>query len=180
MGSVRTALDNLLFARRENGVFILRIEDTDVERSKTELSEQILSSMKWMGLDYDEGPFYQSRRYDLYRAAAEKLLAEGKAYRAFETPEELDAERKKAEAEGRAYRYSGAGRDIPPEESERRAHAPASATSCASRCRPRRSSSRTSSGGPSSSRPTPSTTSCSCAPTGTRSTTSASAWTTPR
>jgi len=123
VGSVRTALDNLLFARREKGVFILRIEDTDVERSKAELSEQILSSMKWMGLDYDEGPFYQSRRYDLYRAAAERLLAEGKAYRAFETPDEIDRERKKAEAEGRAYRYSGAGRDISPEESERRAHA---------------------------------------------------------
>ena len=123
VGSVRTALDNLLFARRENGVFILRIEDTDVERSKTELSEQILSSMKWMGLDWDEGPFYQSRRYDLYRAAAERLLAEGKAYRAFETPEELDRERKNAEAEGRAYRYSGAGRAIPPDESDRRARA---------------------------------------------------------
>jgi glutamyl-tRNA synthetase len=123
VGSVRTALDNLLFARREKGVFILRIEDTDVERSKAELSDQILSSMKWMGLDYDEGPFYQSRRYDLYRAAAEKLLAEGNAYRAFETPEELDRDRKAAEAQGRAYRYSGAGRAIPPAESDRRARA---------------------------------------------------------
>jgi glutamyl-tRNA synthetase len=120
---VRTALDNLLFARRESGTFILRIEDTDVERSKAELSEQILSSMEWMGLDYDEGPFYQSKRYDLYRAAAEKLLAEGRAYRAFETPDELDRERKKAEAEGRAYRYSGAGRDNSPDESDRRARA---------------------------------------------------------
>ena len=123
VGGARTALYNLLFARRQNGTHILRIEDTDVERSREELSGQILSAMDWLGIPYDEGPYYQSRRYDLYRAAAEKLLAEGKAYRAFETPEELDAERKKAEAEGRAYRYSGAGRRIDPAESERRAKA---------------------------------------------------------
>jgi glutamyl-tRNA synthetase len=123
VGSVRTALDNLLFARREKGTFILRIEDTDVERSRGELSAEILSAMDWMGLDYDEGPFYQSKRYDLYRAAADRLISEGKAYRAFETPEELDAERKKAEAAGRAYRYSGAGREIPLDESDRRARA---------------------------------------------------------
>jgi glutamyl-tRNA synthetase len=79
--------------------------------------------MEWLGLDYDEGPHLQSQRYDLYRAAADRLIAEGKAYRAFETPEELDAERKKAEASGRSYRYSGAGREILPEESERRARA---------------------------------------------------------
>ncbi len=110
VGGARTALYNLLFARHEKGTFILRIEDTDVERSREELSGQILSAMEWLGLEYDEGPFYQSRRYDLYRAAAEKLIAEGKAYRAFETPEELEAERKKADAAGRAYRYSGAAR----------------------------------------------------------------------
>jgi len=123
VGGARTALYNLLFARREKGTFLLRIEDTDVERSREELSGQILSAMEWLGLDYDEGPYYQSKRYDLYRAAAEKLLAEGKAYRAFEAPEALDVERKKAEAEGRAYRYSGAARAISPEESERRARA---------------------------------------------------------
>jgi glutamyl-tRNA synthetase len=123
VGGARTALYNLLFARHEKGTFILRIEDTDVERSREELSAQILSAMEWLGLDYDEGPFYQSKRQDLYRAAAEKLLAEGKAYRAFETPEELDLDRKKAEADGRAYRYSGAGRAIPSEESARRARA---------------------------------------------------------
>jgi glutamyl-tRNA synthetase len=123
VGGARTALYNLLFARHEKGTFILRIEDTDVERSREELSGQILSAMEWLGLGYDEGPFYQSGRYDLYRAAAEKLIAEGKAYRAFETPEELEAERKKAEAAGRAYRYSGAGRAIAPEESDRRARA---------------------------------------------------------
>ena len=123
VGGARTALYNLLFARREKGTFILRIEDTDVERSEERLTTQILSAMEWLGLDYDEGPYHQSRRYDLYRTAAERLIAEGKAYRAFETPEELDAERKKAEAAGRSYRYSGAGRRIPPEESERRAKA---------------------------------------------------------
>ncbi len=114
---------NLLFARSTGGTFILRIEDTDVERSREELSAQILAAMEWLGLDFDEGPFYQSKRTDLYRAAAEKLLAEGKAYRAFEKPEELDVERKAAEAAGKAYRYSGAGRDISPDESERRARA---------------------------------------------------------
>ncbi len=123
VGGARTALYNLLFARREKGTFILRIEDTDVERSREELTGQILSAMDWLGLEYDEGPYHQSQRYDLYRAAAERLLREGKAYRAFETPEELDAERKAAEAAGKSYRYSGAGRRIAPEESERRARA---------------------------------------------------------
>jgi glutamyl-tRNA synthetase len=121
VGGARTALYNLLFARREKGTFILRIEDTDVERSEERLTAQILSAMEWLGLGYDEGPYHQSQRYDLYREAAERLIAEGKAYRAFETPEQLDAERKKAEAAGRSYRYSGAGREISPEESERRA-----------------------------------------------------------
>ena len=123
VGGARTALYNLLFARHTKGTFLLRIEDTDVERSREELSQQILGAMSWLEIEYDEGPYYQSKRYDLYRAAAEKLLAEGKAYRAFETPEELEAERKKAQDAGRAYRYSAAGRAIPPEESERRAKA---------------------------------------------------------
>jgi len=123
VGGARTALYNLLFARRTSGTFILRIEDTDVERSREELTGQILSAMEWLGLEYDEGPFHQSRRYDLYREAAERLLREGKAYRAFEAPEELDAARKAAEAAGKSYRYSGAGRRISPEEGERRARA---------------------------------------------------------
>src|SRR6266542_1370672 len=91
VGGARTALYNLLFARREKGTFILRIEDTDVERSREELTAQILSAMEWLGLDYDEGPHLQSQRYDLYRAAADRLIVEGKAYRAFETPEAPDA-----------------------------------------------------------------------------------------
>ena len=120
VGGARTALYNLLFARHTGGTFVLRIEDTDVERSREELTAQILSAMEWLGLEYDEGPYYQSQRGALYQAAVEKLLAEGKAYRAFETPEELDAERKRAEAAGRAYRYSGAARAIAPEEAARR------------------------------------------------------------
>src|SRR5512132_3487728 len=80
VGGARTALYNLLFARREMGTFILRIEDTDVERSREELTSQILSSMEWLGLAYDEGPFLQSQRYHLYREAAARLIAEGKAY----------------------------------------------------------------------------------------------------
>jgi len=123
VGGARTALYNLLFARATKGQFILRIEDTDVERSREELSLQILAAMEWLGLDYDEGPYYQSKRMDLYREAADRLIREGKAYRAFETPDELDRERKAAEAAGRAYRYSGAGRAISPDESDRRARA---------------------------------------------------------
>ncbi len=123
VGGARTALYNLLFARRERGTYVLRIEDTDVERSKDELSDQILSALEWLGLEHDEGPYRQSARYDLYRSETDRLIAEGKAYRAFETPEELDAERRKAEAQGRSYRYSGAGREISPGESDRRARA---------------------------------------------------------
>jgi glutamyl-tRNA synthetase len=123
VGGARTALYNLLFARREKGTYILRIEDTDIERSREDLTGQILSALDWLGLEHDEGPYYQSKRYDLYRAAADRLIAEGKAYRAFETPDELDAGRRKAEAQGRSYRYSGAGREIPPDESDRRARA---------------------------------------------------------
>ena len=123
VGGARTALYNLLFARREKGTYILRIEDTDVERSKDELTGQILSALEWLGLQHDEGPYRQSDRYDLYRASADRLIAEGKAYRAFETAEELDAERKRADAEKRSYRYSGRGREIAPDESDRRARA---------------------------------------------------------
>jgi glutamyl-tRNA synthetase len=121
VGGARTALYNWLFARRHGGTFILRIEDTDVTRSKKELTQQILDAMTWLGLSWDEGPFFQSERQDLYRAAADRLLAEGKAYRAFETPEELDAQKKAAEAEGSSFKYDGRGRAIAKEESDRRA-----------------------------------------------------------
>ena len=123
VGGARTALYNWLFARRHGGTFILRIEDTDVERSRRELTQQILDAMTWLGLSWDEGPFFQSERQDVYRTAAERLLAEGKAYRAFETPEELETQKKAAEAAGHAFRYDGAARAIPKEESDRRAAA---------------------------------------------------------
>ena len=123
VGGARTALYNWLFARRHGGTFILRIEDTDVERSRKELTQQILDAMTWLGLSWDEGPFFQSERQDLYREAAGRLLSTGKAYRAFETPEELDVMKKAAEAAGSAFRYDGRARAIPAEESERRAAA---------------------------------------------------------
>ena len=121
VGGARTALYNWLFARRGGGTFILRIEDTDVERSRRELTDQILHAMRWLGLDWDEGPFFQSERGALYHEAADRLLAEGKAYRAFETPDELDAMKKSAAASGSAFRYDGRARAISKEESDRRA-----------------------------------------------------------
>jgi glutamyl-tRNA synthetase len=121
VGGARTALYNWLFARRHGGAFILRIEDTDVERSRRELTDQILHALRWLGLDWDEGPFFQSERSSLYREAADRLLAEGKAYRAFEMPEELDAMKSAAKAGGSAFRYDGSARAIPREESDRRA-----------------------------------------------------------
>jgi glutamyl-tRNA synthetase len=123
VGGARTALYNWLFARRHGGTFILRIEDTDVERSRRELTDQILHAMRWLGLAWDEGPFFQSERQELYREAADRLLAGGKAYRAFETPEELDAMKKAAEASGGAFRYDGRAHSISREESDRRAAA---------------------------------------------------------
>jgi glutamyl-tRNA synthetase len=99
----------------------LRIEDTDAERSRPELVDQILDAMTWLGLTWDEGPYLQSARSVQYREAVERLLASGKAYRAFETPQELEAARKTAEAAGLTFRYSGAGRAIGREESDRRA-----------------------------------------------------------
>ncbi len=105
IGTARTALFNWLFARHHNGVFILRIEDTDQERSTQEAIQEILESMTWLGLDWDEGPFYQTKRYDLYREHAYRLLEEGKAYKCYCSPEELEAKRKQAMKEGRSPRY---------------------------------------------------------------------------
>ena len=121
VGGARTALYNFLFARRHGGVHVLRIEDTDVERNRTELTDQILRSLEWLRIAWDEGPIHQSDRIDLYRARAGELLAAGKAYRCFCTPEELDADRKRAEAEKRAYQYSKKCRALDPGEAARRA-----------------------------------------------------------
>jgi glutamyl-tRNA synthetase len=121
VGGARTALYNWLFARRHGGAFVLRIEDTDLERSKRELTDQILDALSWLGLSWDEGPFFQSERGTVYADAAAKLLESGAAYRAFETPEELEAEKKAAEAARKLYRYSGASRSLSKAESDLRA-----------------------------------------------------------
>jgi glutamyl-tRNA synthetase len=123
VGGARTALYNFLFARHFGGAHILRIEDTDVERSKAELTDQILRSMEWLGLAWDEGPIHQSDRFDLYRRRADELLASDNAYRCFCTPEELEADRRRAEDEKRPYQYSKKCRALTPEDSARRASA---------------------------------------------------------
>jgi glutamyl-tRNA synthetase len=112
IGGARTALFNWLLARKEGGKFILRIEDTDVARSTQESVDAILEGMKWLGLDWDEGPFYQSDNFPLYREHVERLLSEGKAYRCRCTPEELEAKREQAMKEGRKPKYDGTCRDL--------------------------------------------------------------------
>jgi len=105
IGGARTALFNWLLARHSQGVFILRIEDTDVARSTQESIQVILDAMTWLGMDWDEGPFYQTQRISLYREAAEKLLKEGKAYRCYCTPEELETKREAALKAGMKPKY---------------------------------------------------------------------------
>src|SRR5678815_2077751 len=107
VGGARTAIFNLLHARRYGGTMALRIEDTDVERSRQHHAEQIISSLQWLGIEWDEGPLYQSDRLDRYRERAEELVKSKKAYRCFCTVEELEADRAAAETSGNAYRYSG-------------------------------------------------------------------------
>lgn len=111
VGGARTALYNWLFARHHGGTFILRIEDTDVERSTEESVHAILEGLTWLGLDWDEGPIRQAERMPLYRAAAERLLGEGRAYWCVCTPEELAARRKEALAAGQSPKYDGRCRD---------------------------------------------------------------------
>ena len=111
IGGVRTALFNWLFARQQKGVFILRIEDTDQSRSTDESIKAIIEGMKWVGLDWDEGPFRQTERMDLYRSHARQLLEKGHAYWCACTAEELDARRKEAEAKGLSQKYDGRCRD---------------------------------------------------------------------
>ncbi len=111
IGGARTALFNWLYARHTGGTFILRIEDTDRARSTEASIQAILDAMTWLGLDWDEGPYYQTRRMDLYREAAQKLLETGWAYRCYCTPEELEEKRKKALKEGRKPKYDGTCRN---------------------------------------------------------------------
>ena len=111
IGGARTALYCWLEAKHNDGEFILRIEDTDRERSTQEAIDAILDAMKWLGLDYQEGPYYQTQRLDRYREYAQRLLDSGKAYYAYETREELDAMREAAMAAGEKPRYNGAYRE---------------------------------------------------------------------
>ncbi len=111
IGGARTALYCWLEARHRGGEFVLRIEDTDRERSTQAAIDAILEAMEWLGLDYDEGPIYQTRRIARYQEVAERLLAEGKAYYAYETREELDAMREAAMARQEKPRYNGAARE---------------------------------------------------------------------
>jgi glutamyl-tRNA synthetase len=113
LGTARTALYSWAFARHFGGEFVLRIEDTDVARSTQDSVDQILASMKWLGLDYDEGPIYQMQRLDRYRAVVDQLIAEGKAYRCYATPEELDVMREAQKARGEKTHYDGRWRPEP-------------------------------------------------------------------
>jgi len=113
VGGARTALFNWLFARRFGGVFVLRIEDTDLERSSQDMVEGILNGLRWLGLDWDEGPgiggefgpYFQSERLDRHRAMADRLVAEGHAYYCYCTADTLNAKRAAAEQSGSAWRY---------------------------------------------------------------------------
>ncbi|HVZ68580.1 MAG TPA: glutamate--tRNA ligase [Rhizomicrobium sp.] len=116
IGGARTALFNWLYARRHGGTFLLRIEDTDRERSTPEAVEAILRGMEWLGLNWDGQAVYQFARAGRHREVAQQLLAEGKAYRCFATPAELDEMRTKQRAEGKPIRYDGRWRDRDPSE----------------------------------------------------------------
>jgi glutamyl-tRNA synthetase len=107
LGNARAGLFSWAFARHHKGQFVLRIEDTDLERSTEESIAVILESMAWLGLDYDEGPIRQTARLERYRAAIDEMLADGRAYRCYATPEELDALREQQRAKGEKPRYDG-------------------------------------------------------------------------
>jgi len=107
IGGARTALFNWLFARQNGGTFVLRIEDTDRTRSTEEYIQSILEGMEWLKLDWDEGPYRQTDRFDIYRTYTERLLREGKAYRCYCLPEELERRRQVARAQGRQPKYDG-------------------------------------------------------------------------
>ncbi|OQX47305.1 MAG: glutamate--tRNA ligase, partial [Candidatus Sedimenticola endophacoides] len=117
VGGARTALFSWLFARKHGGAFVLRIEDTDLERSTAESVNAILEGMTWLGLEYDEGPFYQTKRFDRYNEVIDQLLERGLAYRCDCPRERLDALREAAMASKQKPRYDGhcRGRDIDPE-----------------------------------------------------------------
>jgi glutamyl-tRNA synthetase/nondiscriminating glutamyl-tRNA synthetase len=128
VGNARTALVNWLFARQQGGTFILRIEDTDLERSEVRYETQLLDDIKWLGLDWDEGPdvggpyppYRQSDKWQVYHDYAERLVSEGKAYRCFCTQEDLARQREQAMAQHLQPNYPGTCRNLAPQEAERR------------------------------------------------------------
>jgi glutamyl-tRNA synthetase len=120
VGGARTALFNWLFARHHGGTLVLRIEDTDIERSSEEMVEGIVQGLRWLGMDWDEGPFFQTQRMDVYREAAAKLVASGHAYYCFCSKEDLESRRAAATVEGRPPKYEGACRRISPADAAKR------------------------------------------------------------
>lgn len=134
IGGARTALFNWLFARKMGGKLILRIEDTDIARLKEDSVSQILTSLKWLGINWDEGPevggdygpYYQSERFDIYRKYCQQLVDEGKAYYCFCTSEELEAQREKQRQAKQPFRYARTCRELTPEEVKARIEAGAS------------------------------------------------------
>ncbi|MER3491196.1 MAG: glutamate--tRNA ligase [Mastigocladus sp. ERB_26_2] len=116
IGTARTAVFNWLFARHHDGKFILRIEDTDQERSRPEYTENILQGLRWLGLNWDEGPFFQTQRLEIYKQAVQSLLDKGLAYRCYTTAEELEALREAQKARGEAPRYDNRHRNLTPEQ----------------------------------------------------------------
>ncbi len=112
VGGARTALFNWLFARHFGGTLVLRIEDTDFERSTPEMVEGILEGLRWLGIDWDEGPYFQSQRMELYQSAAQRLVEAGAAYYCFCTREELEQRRAQAQAEGSDPQYDGKCRTL--------------------------------------------------------------------
>jgi glutamyl-tRNA synthetase len=131
IGGARTALFNWAYARSCGGKFILRIEDTDTARNSDESLQSILDSLRWLGLDWDEGPetegdfgpYFQSQRVDTYEAAIARGLEEGWLYRCFATSEQLEAQREAARAAKTNWRFDSASRELSPEESAARAAA---------------------------------------------------------
>lgn len=113
LGTARTALYSWAYARHFGGEFVLRVEDTDVARSTQDSVDQILASMRWLGLDYDEGPIYQMQRLERYHAVVEQMIAAGTAYRCYCSPEELDAMREAQRARGEKTHYDGRWRPAP-------------------------------------------------------------------
>lgn len=116
IGTARTAVFNWLFARHHQGKFILRVEDTDLERSKPEYTENIKSGLEWLGLQWDEGPFFQTERLNLYRQAIQTLVDKGYAYPCYCTPEELEGMRETQKAQNQAPRYDNRHRNLTPDE----------------------------------------------------------------